>query len=46
MGHAEYLEHSYYEHWLVAFEEVLNKRGFVTHAEREKRIAELEKGAH
>ncbi len=46
MGHAEYLQHSYYEHWLVAFEEVLNKRGFVTHEERLARIAELEKGVH
>lgn len=46
MGHAEYLEHSYYEHWLVAFEEVLDKRGFVTHEERLKRIAALEAGVH
>ena len=46
MGHAEYLQHSYYEHWLVAYEEILHRNGFVTHDERLKRIAELEQEAH
>lgn len=46
MGHAAYLEHSYYEHWLAAFEAVLAKRGFVTPEELDRRVAELEKGVH
>ena len=36
---AHYLELSYYEHWLYAFEEVLIKRGFVTREELDARIS-------
>ncbi len=43
-GH--YLESSYYEHWLTAFEEVLTKRGIVTREELDARIAKLEKGGN
>ena len=45
MGPAEYLESSYYEHWLHAFEDVLEKRGFVTRAEIDARVAQLAKEA-
>jgi nitrile hydratase subunit beta len=44
MQPAEYLQSSYYEHWLHAFEEVLNKRGIVTTAELDARVALLAKG--
>jgi hypothetical protein len=43
---AHYLESSYYEHWLFAYEEVLTKRGIVTRDERDARIAKLQKGGH
>jgi hypothetical protein len=43
---AHYLESSYYEHWLFAFEEVLIKRGIVTREELDARIARLQKEAH
>ncbi len=43
---AHYLESSYYEHWLYAFEEVLIKRGFVTREELDARISKLQKGGH
>jgi nitrile hydratase len=43
---AHYLESSYYEHWMFAFEEALTKRGFVTHEELATRIAELKAGAN
>jgi nitrile hydratase subunit beta len=46
MNPAEYLQSSYYEHWLHAFEEVLDKRGIVTKAEIEARMAQLAKGGH
>lgn len=46
MPPAHYLESSYYEHWMVAFEEALIKRGFITQAELDARIALLEKGGH
>lgn len=45
MGAIEYLEGSYYEHWLHVYEEILDKRGFVTRAEMDKRVAEIVKGA-
>jgi len=44
MGAAGYLESSYYEHWLHVYEEILDKRGFVTRAEMDKRIAEILNG--
>jgi hypothetical protein len=41
MPPAHYLESSYYEHWLTAFEEVLMKRNFITRAELDARMAAL-----
>ena len=38
-----YLESSYYEHWMFAFEEALLKRGFVTREELDARMAQLRK---
>jgi nitrile hydratase subunit beta len=46
MPPAHYLESSYYEHWLNAFEEVLGKRGIVTRAELDARIAKLAQGGN
>jgi nitrile hydratase subunit beta len=46
MPPAHYLESSYYEHWLTAFETVLTKRGIVTREELDARIALLEKGGN
>jgi hypothetical protein len=46
MPPAHYLESSYYEHWLTAFEEVLTKRGIVTRAELDARMAALAKGGN
>ena len=46
MPPAHYLESSYYEHWMAAFEETLIKRNFITQAELDARIASLEKGGH
>jgi hypothetical protein len=48
---AHYLESSYYEHWMFAFEEVLIRRGFVSREELDARIALLKSsppaaGAH
>ncbi len=43
---AHYLESSYYEHWMFAFEETLVKRGFVTREELDARVAELRNGDH
>jgi hypothetical protein len=43
MGAAEYLTTPYYEHWLHAAEDLLDKKGVVPHAELEHRIAELSK---
>ena len=40
---AHYLESSYYEHWLHAFEDILIKRGFITREEYEDRIAKIAK---
>lgn len=45
MPPAHYLETSYYEHWLAAFEEILTTRGFITKEELEARVAEIKKGA-
>lgn len=44
MPPAHYLESSYYEHWLHAFEVVLTRRGFVTSAEIDARVAQLRQG--
>lgn len=41
MAPAHYLDSSYYEHWMFAFEEVLMKRGFVTREELDARISEM-----
>ena len=38
---AEYLETSYYEHWLHGFEQVLAVRGIVTADELAARVAQL-----
>jgi nitrile hydratase len=46
MGPAEYLESSYYEHWVHAFERVLARRGIVTREEIDARVAQLAQGAH
>jgi nitrile hydratase len=43
---AHYLESSYYEHWLHAFEETLSKRGIVTREELDARVAKLKKEDH
>ena len=37
----EYLETSYYEHWLHVYETVLVERGILTKAEIEEKIASL-----
>jgi len=41
MGPAEYLETSYYEHWLHACEILLVERGVLTEAEIKEKIASL-----
>ena len=41
MGPAEYLQTSYYEHWLHAFEALLNEKGIVTTEELDRKQAEL-----
>ena len=43
---AHYLESSYYEHWMFAFEETLLKRGIVKREELDARIAMLKSGGH
>ena len=43
---AHYLETSYYEHWMYAFEETLIKRGFVSRDELDARMAQLRQGEH
>jgi nitrile hydratase subunit beta len=43
---AHYLESSYYEHWMFAFEETLMKRGIITRQEYDAKIAQLAKGGH
>ena len=41
MPPAEYLTSPYYERWLYSAEDLLNRKGVVTRAEREQRMAEL-----
>ena len=41
---AEYLETSYYEHWLHSFEEMLATRGIVTKAELDARVEQIRQG--
>ena len=43
MPPAEYLMTPYYVHWLHAAEDLLDKKGVVTHAELEQRMAGLAK---
>jgi nitrile hydratase subunit beta len=43
---AHYLESSYYEHWMFAFEDALIKRGFITREELDARMAKLQKGGN
>lgn len=43
---AHYLDSTYYEHWMFAFEETLIKRGFVTRDELDARMAQLRAGEH
>ena len=38
---AHYLDSSYYEHWMFAFEAALIQRGFVSRDELDARIAQL-----
>ena len=38
--------HTYYEHWMFAFEAALLKRGFVTREELDARVALLKTGGH
>jgi hypothetical protein len=42
MDPAHYLESSYYEHWMHAFEETLSRRGIVTREELAARVAQLQ----
>jgi len=44
MPPAHYLDSSYYEHWLVAFEEVLARRGIVSREDLDARVAALQGG--
>ena len=41
MGNRHYLEGSYYEHWLEAFQTLLDEAGTITRAEIEQRMDEL-----
>lgn len=41
MPPALYLGTRYYEHWLHAVEDLLDAKGIVTHAELERRMAEI-----
>jgi nitrile hydratase beta subunit len=45
MDPADYLESSYYEHWLHAIETLLIEKGVITKQELTARAAELAKGA-
>ena len=45
MDPANYLESSYYEHWLHAIETLLIEKGVITEKELTNRAAELAKGA-
>jgi nitrile hydratase subunit beta len=46
MDPAHYLESSYYEHWMSAFENLLTKRGIVTREELDAKVAALSKEAN
>lgn len=41
MAPVEYLDTSYYEHWLHAAEDLLDKKKVVTHEELERRMAKI-----
>ena len=41
---AEYLETSYYQHWMHSFEGLLAVRGIVSKAELDARVAQLSQG--
>jgi nitrile hydratase len=41
MGNAHYLESSYYEHWLGAFETLLTEKGIIDKNELQKRASQL-----
>jgi nitrile hydratase len=45
MAPAEYLQSSYYEHWLHAVETLLVERGVLTEAEITARMSELKEAA-
>jgi nitrile hydratase beta subunit len=45
MAPAEYLQSSYYEHWLHAVETLLIERGVLTQAEITARMSELKEAA-
>ena len=44
MPPAEYLSSPYYEHWLYAAEDLLDKKGVVTRAELKQRMAKIAQG--
>jgi hypothetical protein len=46
MDPAHYLESSYYEHWMSAFESLLIKRGIVTRDELDAKVTALSKGTN
>lgn len=41
MKWSEYLDSTYYAHWLFSVEKLLNDKGFITHQEIDERMAEL-----
>jgi nitrile hydratase subunit beta len=46
MRPAEYLESTYYEHWLHALETLCVENGTLTRKELDERLAALSKGMH
>jgi nitrile hydratase subunit beta len=46
MDPAHYLESSYYEHWMSAFESLLIKRGIVTQDELDAKVTALSQGTN
>ena len=46
MDPAHYLDHSYYEHWLSAFEGLLINKGFIKPEELAARQGAIAKGGH
>ena len=46
MDPAHYLEATYYEHWLAAFEGLLINHGHITLKELDDRVAQLKKESH